>query len=92
MSDVLAAKGDVIAAERTVGDRHAIIVVGRTLMAMRGSPASGSMMRISCGGRNTRSKLRNRGAKSVILTERALIVGQHGRDDGCVALIVRLQS
>ena len=38
-------------------------------MVMRGSPAIGSMMRMSCGGRNIRSKLRKRGAKSVILTE-----------------------
>ena len=37
-------------------------------MAMRGRPATGSMMRISCGGRSMRSKLRRRGAKSVIRT------------------------
>ncbi len=35
---------------------------------MRGRPAIGSMMRNSCGGRNTRPNWRKRGAKSVIFT------------------------
>ena len=38
-------------------------------MVMRGRPASGSIMRISCGGRNMRPNWRKRGAKSVILIE-----------------------
>jgi hypothetical protein len=37
-------------------------------MVMRGSPDTGSMIRISCGGRWVRPRLRKRGAKSVIRT------------------------
>ncbi len=37
-------------------------------MVMRGMPAIGSMMRISCGGRKVRPKFAKRGAKSVMRT------------------------
>ena len=37
-------------------------------MVMRGRPAIGSMMRISCGGRNVRPNCSKRGAKSVMRT------------------------
>ena len=58
-------------------------------MVMRGRPATGSMMRISCGGRSMRSKLRKRGAKSVMRTWRAVFRRQHRDHDGGVAVIVR---
>ena len=41
-------------------------------MVMRGRPAIGSMIRMSCGGRKMRSYSRNRGAKSVIRTDAPL--------------------
>jgi hypothetical protein len=42
--------------------------VGRIRMVMRGKPATGSMIRNSCGGLNTRPYCRKRGMKSVIRT------------------------
>ena len=46
--------------------------VGRKRMVMRGRPAIGSTMRISCGGRNVRPNCSKRGAKSVMRTEAPL--------------------
>ena len=41
-------------------------------MVMRGRPAIGSMIRISCGGRYVRPNCSKRGAKSVMRTEAPL--------------------
>ena len=63
---------------------------GRIRMVMRGRPATGSMMRKSCGGRKTRPNWRKRGTKSVMRTLPPCAIGQHGRNDRRVAQIFGL--